>query len=56
MPKLRGFSNAQFMAKYSIVNVSDLEALAQTGVKVINKETLIQAGIIRNKNYEIKVL
>jgi hypothetical protein len=28
MPKLKGFSNARFMTKLNVINLSDLEALA----------------------------
>lgn len=56
MPKLKGFSNASFTTKYSIVNLSDLEVLAQKGVTEITKEVLLAHRVISNKYYKVKVL
>ena len=56
MPKLKGFSNARFKKEYNIVNLSDLEALASKGVTEINKETLLENKVIRDKNLEVKLL
>lgn len=56
MPKLKGFSNVNFTTKYSVVNVSDLDALAKSGVTEITKEVLLSSLLVRNKNYKIKVL
>lgn len=56
LPKLKGFSNAKFTTRYSVVNVSDLESLAKSGITEITKETLVQNLFVRNKNALIKVL
>jgi len=56
MPKLKGFSNAKFMKEYNIINLSDLEVLAQKGVTSINKEVLLENRVIRNKNLGVKLL
>lgn len=56
MPKLKGFSNAKFMTKYNIINLSDLEVLAQKGVTVVTKESLLENNIIRNKDFGVKLL
>ncbi|MDD5769608.1 MAG: 50S ribosomal protein L15 [Candidatus Gracilibacteria bacterium] len=56
MPKLKGFSNVNFTIKYSVVNVSDLEMLAQKGITEITKEVLLENLLVRNKNFKVKVL
>lgn len=56
MPKLKGFSNALFTTRYSVVNVSDLEALAKSGVTEITNEVLVANLIVRDKNSLVKVL
>ncbi|MCT4617612.1 MAG: 50S ribosomal protein L15 [Candidatus Gracilibacteria bacterium] len=56
MPKLKGFSNARFMKEYNIINLSDLEILAQKGITTINKEVLLENRIIRDKNLGVKLL
>jgi len=56
MPKLKGFSNARFTTKYSVVNVGDLELLAQKGITEITKDVLLTNLVVRNKNYKVKVL
>lgn len=56
MPKLKWFSNVNFTIKYSVVNVSDLEMLAQKGITEITKEVLLENLLVRNKNFKVKVL
>lgn len=56
LPKLKGFSNANFMTKYSVVNVGDLEILAQNWVNEITTEVLLENGLIRNAKYMVKLL
>lgn len=56
MPKLKGFSNSKFMKEYNIINLSDLEILAQKGITTINKEVLLENRVISNKNLGIKLL
>lgn len=56
MPKLKGFSNARFKVEYSVVNVAQLQLLADKGVTEINKATLLEHGVVRNKNHQVKVL
>lgn len=56
MPKLKGFSNAKFTTKYNVINLSDLEKLAEKWVTEINQETLLEHKVIRRKNLPIKLL
>ncbi len=56
MPKLKGFSNAMFKKEYNIINISDLENLAKSWVKEINKEILLEKRVIRKKNLGVKLL
>jgi len=56
MPKLKGFSNAKFTKHYNIINVSDLAILAGKWITEINKETLLENRVIRNKNLPVKLL
>lgn len=53
MPK-RGFNNAAFKTKVAIVNLNELDALADGGA--INEATLREKGLIRGKFTELKVL
>mgnify|MGYP002642188507 CR=1 FL=1 len=56
MPKLKGFSNANFKKKFNIVNLSDLAILAEKGITDINKEVLLENRIIRKKTLDVKLL
>ena len=56
MPKLKGFSNANFTRSYNEVNVSSLELLASKGITTIDKDVLLANRIIRDKNLDVKVL
>lgn len=56
MPKLKGFSNAVFKKEYNLVNLTDLAKLADKGITEINREVLLENGIIRNKTAPIKIL
>lgn len=56
MPKLKGFSNALFKKQYNVVNVSDLATLAEAGITTINKEVLLEKGLLRKKNLGVKIL
>lgn len=56
MPKLKGFSNAIFTTKYSVVNVGDLEKLAQNWVNEITTDVLLENGLIRNTKLKVKLL
>ena len=56
MPKLKGFSNARYTKHFNIINVSDVEILAASGVKKINKEVLLESNVIRKKNLPVKLL
>jgi large subunit ribosomal protein L15 len=56
MPKLKGFSDAIFKKHYNIINLSDLEKLASKGITEINKETLLENGLIRRKQLGVKLL
>jgi large subunit ribosomal protein L15 len=52
LPK-RGFSNYNFRTEYSIVNVGDLE---KVGSDSIDREALVQAGLVRSSSKLIKIL
>ena len=54
MPK-RGFSNARFTTRYSIVNVASLEERYETGAHV-TPQSLLEVGLIRNLSHPVKVL
>ncbi len=56
MPKLKGFSNAIWTTRYSVVNVAQLEELASSGITEITKEVLVANLLVRDKNSLIKVL
>nr|MDD3720069.1 50S ribosomal protein L15 [Candidatus Gracilibacteria bacterium] len=56
MPKLKGFSNHIFKKEFNVVNLSDLEILAGKGITEINKEVLLENGIIRKKGLGVKLL
>lgn len=56
MPKLKGFSNAKFTTRYSVVNVGDLEKLAQNWVNEITTDVLLENGLIRNTKLNVKLL
>ena len=54
LPK-RGFSNAQFATRYSIINIGDLDARFDDGAHV-TPEAYLEAGLIRNLRHKVKVL
>jgi len=54
MPK-RGFTNAEFKKHFHIINVQDLETLADAGGE-ITIETLAAAGLVRDAKLPLKVL
>lgn len=56
MPKLKGFSNSLFKKQYNVVNISDLAVLAENGITTINKEVLLEKGLLRKKNLGVKIL
>jgi ribosomal protein L15 len=56
MPKLKGFSNKNFMKNYNVINVKDLEKLALKGITEITTEVLLENRIIRKKTLEVKLL
>lgn len=56
MPKLRGFSNARFTKKYSVVNLSDIEKLAKDGVAKISLTELHENGLVSKKTLPVKLL
>lgn len=56
MPKLKGFSNAKFKTHYNVVNLSDIEFAITKGAKEINKETLMECGIVTKKTLPVKLL
>ena len=56
MPKMRGFSNAVFTKHYNIINLKDIQKLIDSGITQINKQTLLDAKIIRRKTLPVKLL
>jgi len=54
LPK-RGFNNAKFTTRYSVVNVGALEARYDAGAHV-TKESLLELNVIRNKHVPVKIL
>jgi large subunit ribosomal protein L15 len=54
MPK-RGFSNARFTTRYSIVNVASLEKRFEPGAHV-TPQSLLEVGLIRNLRDPVKIL
>lgn len=55
-PKLRGFSNHIFKTNYNILNLWDLEALAQKWISEIDKKVLLENWVIRKKDLKVKLL
>lgn len=56
MPKLKGFSNAKFKTKFTVINISDIVLLAEKWITTINKEVLLENKIIRRKTLRVKLL
>ena len=54
LPK-RGFSNARFRTRYAVVNLASLETRFEAGSHV-TPQALLDAGLIRNLRYPIKIL
>ncbi len=54
LPK-RGFNNAQFTTRYSVVNVAALEERFDANAHV-TPQALVEAGLVRNLRLPIKVL
>jgi large subunit ribosomal protein L15 len=51
----RGFSNAQFMKHFAVVNLQAIDARFQDGEEV-NPDTLAKLGLIRDTSKPVKVL
>ncbi len=54
VPKF-GFTNI-FRINYQVVNVQDLQKLADAKEKVINSETLRKYGLVKKKSQPVKIL
>lgn len=54
LPK-RGFNNAQFTTRYSVVNVASLEERYEADTHV-TKQSLLEVGLVRNKHLPVKIL
>ena len=54
LPK-RGFNNAQFTTRYSVVNVASLEERYEANAHV-TKQSLLEVGLVRNKQLDVKIL
>lgn len=53
MPKLKGFTNPTYI-EYQVVNVEDLNDFDDGAL--VNKETMLQAGLINKKRLKVKIL
>jgi large subunit ribosomal protein L15 len=53
LPK-RGFSNFRFRTVYAVVNVGDLDGIENA--EVIDREALVNAGLVRKNAGKIKIL
>lgn len=56
MPKLKGFSNAVFKKRYNLITFRDLELLAKAWITDVNKEVLLEKGLIENKSLWVKLV
>lgn len=56
MPKMKGFSNALFKTHFNIVNLSDIQTLADAGITEITKDVLLSHGIVTRKSLPVKLL
>lgn len=56
MPKLKWFSNSIFKKEYNILNLKDLEKLANDWVEEISKEILLWKNLLGKKRLWIKIL
>jgi large subunit ribosomal protein L15 len=54
VPKF-GFTNI-FRVEYQVVNVQDLQKLAEAKEKVVNPESLRKFGLVKKKNQPVKIL
>jgi len=54
LPK-RGFNNAQFTTRYSVVNVASLEERYEANAHVTT-QSLLEMGLLRNKHRPVKIL
>lgn len=56
MPKMRGFTNARFTKHFNVVNLSDIEKLAQAGTTIVTKQVLLDTRLITKKSLPVKLL
>lgn len=56
MPKLKGFSNARFKKQFNVVNLDDLQKLADKKITTIDAAVLLENRVIRKKNLPVKLL
>ena len=56
MPKMRWFSNAVFTKHYNIINLKDIQKLIDLWITTIDKQTLLDARLIRRKTLPVKLL
>jgi large subunit ribosomal protein L15 len=54
VPKF-GFTNI-FKVEYQVVNVQDLQKIADAKEKIVNAEILRKYGLVRKKNHPVKIL
>jgi len=54
LPK-RGFNNAQFTTRYSVVNVASLEDRYEADAHV-TRDSLLELGLLRDKQLPVKIL
>jgi len=51
----RGFSNCPFRSDYEVFNLRDIETRYENG-ETVNKETLVQKGLLKKRTALVKVL
>lgn len=56
MPKLKGFSNARYMKHFNVLNLADLQKLADKKITEITKEVLLENRVITRKTLPVKLL
>ncbi len=54
LPKFRGFRNKSLNSKPVIINIGDLEKKLKGDI--INRQTLLEAGLIKKSDKQIKIL
>ena len=56
LPKMKGFSNACFKKEYAILNLNDIQKLADKGITEISLDILKDLNQVQNKVKLLKIL